>query len=67
MNNLPDFGYLRIKQVLKIFPVSRTSWYEGIKTGKYPKPVKLSDGVSAWRLIDIKKLCAEKDPAHMAK
>lgn len=67
MNNLPDFGYLRIKEVLKIFPVSRTTWYEGIKTGIYPKPVRLSDGVSAWRFIDIKKLCAEKDPAHAAK
>ena len=60
MNTLPDFGYLRLKEVLKIFPVSRTHWYDGIKTGVYPKPDRLSDGVAAWRVADIKKLCEDK-------
>ena len=32
---------LKIDAVLSLFPVSRSSWYTGIKSGIYPKPVKL--------------------------
>jgi prophage regulatory protein len=39
-----------------LIPVSRTTWYSGIKRGMYPKPVKLGDRVSAWRSQDIQKL-----------
>lgn len=56
---IPEFGFLRLKQVLEVFPVSKSSWYEGQKAGKYPSPVKLSPGVSAYRTRDIRKLIEE--------
>jgi len=31
---------MRIDEVLQYIPESRSGWYEGIKTGIYPKPVK---------------------------
>jgi len=37
---LPNTGFLRWKQIKQLFPVSRTVWYEGVKNGRYPKPVK---------------------------
>ena len=40
---------LRLKEVLQIIPVSKSSFYQGIKTGKYPPPVKLGERTSAWR------------------
>ncbi len=58
MNNkdLPNTGFLRLTSVLKMIPISRTSWYEGIISGMYPKPIKLSARASAWRVEDIREL-----------
>jgi len=47
----------RKKGISPIIPVSRASWYAGIKAGKYPKPIKLSKRTVAWREDDIKTLC----------
>ena len=47
----------RKKGISPIIPVSRASWYAGIKAGKYPKPIRLSKRTVAWREDDIKTLC----------
>lgn len=39
---------LRLQEVLKRVPVSRTAWYEGLKTGRFPKPVMLGPRTPAW-------------------
>ncbi|RRD72421.1 MULTISPECIES: AlpA family transcriptional regulator [unclassified Desulfovibrio] len=44
---------LRINQVLAIVPVGRSSWWEGCRTGRYPKPVKLGPRTTVWRAEDI--------------
>ena len=44
---------LRINQVLALVPVGRSSWWEGCRTGRYPKPVKLGPRTTAWRAEDI--------------
>ena len=62
--NLPVIGFLREKQILgdktadipPIIPVSRSSWWSGVKSGKYPQPVRLSEKITAWRTEDIKEL-----------
>ena len=41
-----------------LIPVSKTAWYEGVKTGRYPKPVKLGPRTVAWRLSEIQTLIA---------
>jgi prophage regulatory protein len=50
---------LKIDAVLSLFPVSRSSWYTGIKSGIYPKPVKLGPRSVAWRHSDIVRLLSE--------
>jgi predicted DNA-binding transcriptional regulator AlpA len=40
--------HLSLAEVLAIFPVSRSTWYEGVKNGKYPKAVKLSERRVGW-------------------
>ena len=37
-------------------PVSRSTWWQGVKTGRYPKPVKLGPRITAWRVEDIRVL-----------
>ena len=49
-------GLLRIKEVLKLIPVSKTTWWNGVKTGRFPQSVKLSSRVTCWRAQDIQQL-----------
>lgn len=51
---IPTYGFLRLPQVLAIFPISRSAWWEGCKTGRFPKPVKLGPRTTVWRAEDIK-------------
>jgi predicted DNA-binding transcriptional regulator AlpA len=53
---LPKVGFLRLPQVLSIYPISRSAWWAGIKAGRYPKPVKLGPRCTAWRVEDIRDL-----------
>ncbi len=41
--------------ITPLFPVSKTSWWMGIKEGKYPSPIRLG-GTSVWRVEDIRAL-----------
>lgn len=43
----------RIVQVLQFIPVSRSAWWNGIKSGRYPAPVKLGPAITCWRGSDI--------------
>ena len=54
-----QIAFLRLPQVLEIFPISRSSWWQGCKNGKYPKPIKLGPRITVWRKDEIEKL-AEK-------
>jgi hypothetical protein len=68
-NNLPQFGLLRLWQILgdrrkgipPIIPVSKSTWWAGVKSGKYPKPVKLSARCTCWRVEDIRALLAQME------
>lgn len=53
---LPNAGFLRLPEVLALIPVSTTVWWEGVRTGRYPKGVKLSARCTAWRAEDIRAL-----------
>lgn len=46
-------GFLRLPDVLKLYPVSKSTWWAGVKEGRYPQPVKLGPKMTAWRSEDI--------------
>ncbi len=60
-------GFLRLKHILgdpksstpipAIIPVGKTTWWNGVKSGKYPQPVKLGPRLTAWRAVDVLELC----------
>jgi prophage regulatory protein len=56
---IPDSGFLRLPQVLEIYPVSKSTWWQGIKTGRFPKGVKLGPRTTAWPVESIRKLILE--------
>lgn len=39
--------------VIPLIPISRAAWYDGIKKGRYPKGIKLSERTTVWRWADI--------------
>lgn len=55
-DNIPATGFLRINQVLEKFPVGKSTWWAGVKSGIYPKSVKLGARATAWRVEDIRAL-----------
>ena len=53
---LPELWALRLPQVLRIIPVSPSTWWAGVKSGRFPKPFKLGPRTTCWRSEDIYKL-----------
>jgi len=62
MQNLPVEGFLRLNQIIgsrttpAIIPVSKSSWWAGVKEGRFPQPVKLGKRTTVWRVSDIRLL-----------
>lgn len=74
---LPEIGYLRLHQIVgrpagrgrpaipPIIPVSRSTWWAGVKSGRYPQPVRnLGTRITAWRIEDVLKLITQPCPDH---
>jgi predicted DNA-binding transcriptional regulator AlpA len=64
----PEDRILRLPEVLHLFPVSRSAWYQGIAEGRFPAGIKLSTRAVGWKKSDIDKLVtslAENRPRAM--
>lgn len=70
-NSLPPAGFLRLPQIVgdakrgipAIIPVSKSTWFEGIKSGRFPASVKLTERCTAWRVSDILALIEQTKEA----
>ncbi len=68
MHRLPETGFVRLPQIVgrkptnsdpgipALFPVSASTWWAGVRSGRFPKPVKLGERITAWRVEDIRAL-----------
>ena len=56
---IPDIGFVRLPVILSIIPVSESTWWAGVRSGRFPKPVKLGEKITAWRVEDIHTLIAK--------
>ena len=70
MTQLPETGFLRLSQIIgnpkadppipPIIPVKKTCWWAGVKSGRFPKSVKIGNGRGTfWRVEDIRTLIEE--------
>ena len=58
--------FLRLKQIIgnektdpilqPLIPISASSWWAGVASGRFPKPVKIGPNTTAWRWEDIQDL-----------
>ncbi len=63
---LQETGFIKLPAIIgnpkskppiqPLIPISRTSWLDGVKSGKFPKPVKLGARSVAWKAEDIRAL-----------
>jgi len=53
---LPDTGFVRLPTILRVYPVSRSTWWDMVRDGRAPAPVKLTERCTAWRAEDIRAL-----------
>jgi predicted DNA-binding transcriptional regulator AlpA len=58
---LPDSAFLRKKQLLalQLAPYSSSTLWRKCQTNDFPHPIKISKGISAWRVGDIRKHLAQ--------
>ena len=67
MYQIPETGYLRLPQIIgdakakppipPIIPVGKSTWWAGVKSGRYPQPVRtLGRRITAWKVEDIRAL-----------
>lgn len=56
VTRLPESGYVRLPTILAVFPVCKSTWWNGIKEGRFPQSVKLGPRTTAWRVEDIRNL-----------
>lgn len=57
--SFPQTGFLRLSSILAPtgpIPVSRSTWWAGVKDGRFPKPVKLGPRITVWRAEDVNAL-----------
>lgn len=62
-HKLPEIGYPRLRDIIgdrkadppipAVIPVSKSTWWAGVKSGRFPAPVKIGPGITAWRWTDI--------------
>jgi len=61
---LPSEGFIRLPEVLRVFPVSEAQWWGGIKAGIYPRAYALGTRIRAWRVADIRRLIESAPEAN---
>ena len=72
---LPETGFLRLRQIIgdknstpplpAIIPVSRSHWWAGVKSKRFPQPIKLGPRVTVWRVEDIRRLINESTQSEV--
>ena len=70
-STLPECGFVRLPQIIgkaetktspaipAIIPVSKSTWWAGVESGRFPQSVKLGPRTTAWRVEDIRRLIDE--------
>jgi predicted DNA-binding transcriptional regulator AlpA len=53
---IPETGFVRLPQILGMIPLGKSTWWAGVRSGRFPKSVKLSPNCTAWKAEDIRNL-----------
>lgn len=59
----PEAGFVRLSQILSPhgpIPVSKSTWWQGVKDGRFPQPQKLGPRTTVWKVRDIRALFEDR-------
>ena len=69
-NGLPETGFVRLSSILAPYgpiPVGKSTWWAGVKSGRFPQPIKLGPRITAWRVEDIRTLIERGNVGGVSK
>ena len=58
--SFPKEGLVRVNQIVRFLPISKCTWWNGVREGRFPKPIKLGPNTTAWRAEDVRALAEPK-------
>lgn len=58
---LPDTGFVRQKLLLRFVPFSKSTLWRRVNAGLFPAPIRLSVGITAWRVEDVRRWIADRN------
>lgn len=56
---LPETGYVRLPQILKVIPIGKSTWWAGVASGRFPASIKLGPRTTVWKVEDIRELLSD--------
>ena len=69
MDKLPVTGFLRLNQIIgnakanppipPLIPIGKSTWWEGVQSGRFPKPIKLGPRITLWKTEEIQRLITD--------
>ena len=60
----PKTGFVRLSQILAPvgpIPVAKSTWWQGVKDGRFPKPEKLGPRTTVCKVEDIRALFEDQN------
>ena len=64
MTDIYEIGFLRLNQIIgdntsnpsipALIPIGKFTWWAGVKSGRFPQPIKFGPRMTVWRVEDIK-------------
>ena len=55
----PTSGLVRLSDILAPrgpIPISKSTWWAGVREGRFPQPLKLGPRITVWRVEDIRAM-----------
>ena len=59
-DELPDSAFIRQDALMVVFPFSESQLWRMVRDGQFPRPVKMSPRVTAWKVRDVRVWLAER-------
>lgn len=66
-NTITSKGFLRISEIIAPggpLPISRSTWFNWVKEGRAPQPIKLGPRVTVYRVADIEAFMSAPEPCR---
>lgn len=59
LSSFPETGFVRLSRIITPhgpIPVGKSTWWAGVRSGRFPQPIKIGAKTTAWRIEDIRAL-----------